>query len=372
MWAPGLLALTLLTRDPAASPREAREPQTPHSFGSVAEDTVFAAHSGQRMTVDNFSGDVTVRTWARDMVRVAATHTRRTRVDIASSPTEVQVSSHGHMGPGSADMEISIPQWMPIQVQGVHTDISIEGGKGEIKAQTVHGDVEVNGGGNFISLSSVDGAVKVVGARGRVQVSSVNDGVELNDVVGDITAESVNGNVVLVRPDSKSIEASTINGGVLFDGQTQSGGVYTLSTHNGDILVGLPDKPDVSVSVSTFGGNFSTFLPIQISETKKHKPITFVLGQGDAQLELESFQGAIRLEKLGVTLQKAWERAMAGDEDSDVEVARKAREKAREDRVIIRQQLLEKMKIQMKKDKDKEKKDANSDDDDQDPDKENR
>jgi putative adhesin len=366
MWTQGLLALTLLTRDPAASPREAREPQTPHSFGSVAEDTVFAVHSGQRMTVDNFAGDVSVRTWGRDAVRVAATHTRRTRVDIGTTATEVQISSHGHMGPGSADMEISIPPWMPIQVQGVHTDISIMGSKGEIKAQTVHGDVDVNGGGNFVSLSSVDGAVKVVGARGRVQVSSVNDGVELNDVVGDITAESVNGNVVLVRSDSKSIEASTINGGVLFDGQTQSGGVYTLSTHNGDILVGLPDKPDVSVSVSTFGGNFSTFLPIQISETKKHKPITFVLGQGDAQLELESFQGAIRLEKLGASLQKAWERAMSGDEDTDVEAARKAREKARGDRVIIRQQMLEKMKIQMKKDK--KEKDENSDDDDQDPD----
>src|SRR5262245_54881023 len=215
-----------------------------------------------------------------------------------------------------------------------------------MKVQTVHGDVDVNGGGNFISLSSVDGAVRVVGARGRVQVSSVNDGVELNDVVGDITAESANGNVVLVRPDSKSIEASTINGGVLFDGETKSGGVYTLSTHNGDILVGLPDKPDVAVSVSTFGGNFSTFLPIQLSETKKHKPITFVLGQGDAQLELESFQGAIRLEKLGQSLQKAWERARSGDEDTDqTEALRKAREKAKENRLIMRERLLEKMKL---------------------------
>ena len=365
MWTQGLLAITLMTHTPApaASPREAREPQTPRSFGSVAEDTVFAVHPGQRLVVDNFAGDVTVKTWGRDAVRLTATHTRRTRVDIETSASEVQISAHGHMGPGSSDMDISIPQWMPIQVQGVQTDISIEGTKSDVKAQTVHGDVDVNGGGNFISLSSVDGSVRVVGAHGRVQVSSVNDGVELNDVVGDITAESVNGNVMLVRSDSKSIEASTINGGVLFDGATKSGGVYTFSTHNGDILVGLPDKPDVSVSVSTFGGNFSTFLPIQLTETRKHKPITFVLGAGDAQLELESFQGAIRLEKLGATLQKAWERARMGDEDQDQsEIVRKAREKAKETRLILREKMLEKMKTQKKT------KDGEDPDDDQDPD----
>ena len=326
-----LLVIPLLNASAAAaSPREAPEPQTARSFGSVAEDTTFSVRQGQRLLIDNFAGDVHVVSWGKDAIRLAATHTRRTRIDVESSASEVQISSHSHMGPGSAEMDLSVPHWMPIQVQGVQTDISIEGSKGEVKAQTVHGDVNLMGGMNFVSLSSVDGMVKVVGARGRVQVSSVNDGVELNDIVGDISAESVNGNVVLVRPDSKSIEASTINGGVLFDGQTQRGGVYTLSTHNGDILVGLPDKPDVAVSVSTFGGNFSTFLPIQLSETKKHKPITFVLGSGDAQLELESFQGAIRLEKLGAALQKAWEQAQSGEDNSDDAEMHKAKVKTHE------------------------------------------
>jgi DUF4097 and DUF4098 domain-containing protein YvlB len=363
MWNERRLAIFLMTCAlvAAASPGEAREPQTPRSFGRVAEDTTFAVHSGQRVMIDNFAGSVTVKAWGRDAIHLASSHSRRTRVDVESSASEVQISSHGHMGPGSAEMELSIPQWMPIQVQGVQTDISIEAGKGEVKAQTVHGDVEVTGGTNFISLSSVDGKVKVSGSHGRVQVSSVNDGVELNDVVGDISAESVNGNVVLVRSDSKSIEASTINGGVLFDGETKSGGVYSFSTHNGNILVGLPDKPDVTVSVSTFDGNFSTFLPIQLTETRRHKPITFVLGAGDAQLELESFQGAIRLEKLGVTLQKAWARARMGDEDSDEEQIREAREKAKENRLILREKMLEKMKT-------KKNKEGEDSDDDSDPD----
>jgi len=356
----GWLAITLLLNASAAaaSPREAPEPQTARSFGSVAEDTTFSVRQGQRLLIDNFAGDVHVMAWGKDAIRLATSHSRRTRIDIESSASEVQISSHGHMGPGSAEMDLSVPHWMPIQVQGVQTDISIEGSRGEVKAQTVHGDIQLVGGGNFVSLSSVDGAVKVVGARGRVQVSSVNDGVELNDVVGDISAESVNGNVVLVRSDSKSIEASTINGGVLFDGQTQRGGVYTFSTHNGDILVGLPDKPDVSVSVSTFGGNFSTFLPIQLSETRKHKPITFVLGSGNAQLELESFQGSIRLEKLGAALQRAWERTQSGEEDAEEAVVRKAREKARESQFKFHFE-----NAKTKKDKDKNGEDSDKDED---------
>jgi hypothetical protein len=341
-----LILLLLNASAAAASPREAPEPQTARSFGSVAEDTTFSVRQGQRLLIDNFSGDVHVVTWGKDAIRLASSHTRRTRIDVESSASEVQISSHGHMGPGSADLDLSVPHWMPIQVQGVQTDISIEGSRGEVKAQTVHGDVSLTGGMNFVSLSSVDGEVKVMGARGRVQVSSVNDGVELSDIIGDISAESVNGNVVLLRPDSKSIEASTINGGVLFDGQTQRGGVYTLSTHNGDILVGLPDKPNVAVSVSTFGGNFSTFLPIQLSETKKHKPITFVLGAGDAQLELESFQGAIRLERLGAALQKAWEQAQSGEDNSEDAEVRKVKEKTHEFKFHFENAKTKKVKVE--------------------------
>jgi DUF4097 and DUF4098 domain-containing protein YvlB len=341
-----LILLLLNASAAAASPREAPEPQTARSFGSVAEDTTFSVRQGQRLLIDNFAGDVHVVAWGKDAIRLASSHTRRTRIDVESSASEVQISSHGHMGPGSADLDLSVPHWMPIQVQGVQTDISIEGSRGEVKAQTVHGDVTLMGGMNFVSLSSVDGEVKVMGARGRVQVSSVNDGVELSDIIGDISAESVNGNVVLLRPDSKSIEASTINGGVLFDGQTQRGGVYTLSTHNGDILVGLPDKPNVAVSVSTFGGNFSTFLPIQLSETKKHKPITFVLGAGDAQLELESFQGAIRLERLGAALQKAWEQAQSGEESPEDAELRKAKEKTREFKFHFENAKTKKVKVE--------------------------
>ena len=307
----------------SARPTPPRTPRPPRAFGSESTDTTFAVKQGQRLSVENFSGAVTVKTWLRDALHLEASHNRRTRIDIELSDSEVRLGTAGHMGPGAADMEIVIPSWMPVQIDGVNTDIEVLGSKSEIKAQTVHGDIDVEGGGNFLSLSSVDGAVKVVGARGRVQASSVNEGVQLSGVVGDITAESVNGDVVLLRPDSKSIEVSTINGGVLFDGLMRSGGVYTLSTHNGSIVMGLPENPDVSVSVSTFGGNFSTFLPILVSETRRHRPITFVLGKGGAQLELESFQGSIRLERLGAALEKAWLQTR-GEDGAAEDLARKA------------------------------------------------
>lgn len=306
----------------------ARAPRSPRPFGSESTDTTFAVKQGTRLTVDNYAGSVTVKTWLRDALHLEASHSRRTRIDIDRSESEVRITAAGHMGPGSSEMEIVIPAWMPVQIEGVHTDIEVQGGKSEIKAQTVHGDIEVLGGGNFLSLSSVDGQVKVVGARGRVQASSVNEGVELSGVTGDITAESVNGDVVLLRPDSKLVEVSTINGGVLFDGVTRAGGVYTLSTHNGNILMGLPENPDVSVSVSTFGGDFSSFLPIQVSETRRRRPFTFVLGKGGAQLELESFQGNIRLERLGTALDKAW-LGLCDGQDGD-EAMKKAMEMTRD------------------------------------------
>src|SRR5262249_31321807 len=145
-WLPIILLLSASAA--AASPREAPEPQTARSFGSVAEDTTFSVRQGQRLLIDNFAGDVHVATWGQDAIRLATTHPRRARIVIESSASEVQISSHGRMGPGSAEMDLSVPHWMPIQVQGVQTDISIEGSRGEVKAQTVHGDVQLMGGMN--------------------------------------------------------------------------------------------------------------------------------------------------------------------------------------------------------------------------------
>src|SRR5439155_21741824 len=119
------------------------------------------------------------------------------------------------------------------------------------------------------------------------------------DIVGGISAESVNGDVTLERVRSDQVECSSVQGNLDYEGEIRSGGHYGFSTHNGNIRVAVPAKVSADVSVATFNGNFESSFPVQLTRTGHGKRFRFVLGSGSAELELESFQGAIRLRRVG-------------------------------------------------------------------------
>jgi len=123
--------------------------------------------------------------------------------------------------------------------------------------------------------------------------------VRVSDASGDIAAETVNGDVVLERVDATTLDATTVNGDLGYDGPLRSGGRYTLSTHNGDISLAMAENASAMVSVSTFSGDFESDFPVPVRETRKGQRFSFTLGAGSAQVSLESFQGTIRLVKPG-------------------------------------------------------------------------
>ena len=132
-------------------------------------------------------------------------------------------------------------------------------------------------------------------SKGTITVSSVNDAVRLMNVTGTIQAEAVNGDIQLIALSSRNVEATTVNGAVLFDGRMFDGGTYRFATHNGDIAMGMNDRSNATVTVSTYAGDFAAPFPIRLTRTDKGKRFAFVVGNGKADVELESFQGAIQL-----------------------------------------------------------------------------
>lgn len=269
-------------------------------------DTTLSVRRGARLDVNNFSGDIVVRTWSRDAVRIVASHSHRTYVRVDGSASRLEVTSENRRGmPTSVDFEFIVPEWMPVELAGIAADITVDGLKSEIKVQTVKGDVRVRGGSGYVSLGSVEGEVILSDARGRVQVSSVNQGIEVTNVSGEVRAETVNGDIVLERLDATHVEAATVNGGLFYVGSFQDDGVYTFSTHNGDIIVGVPERANLEVSVSTFGGDFESSFPLRFREARKGKRFSFTLGSGSARLDLEAFQGRIELKRPEAALKRA-------------------------------------------------------------------
>jgi len=275
-------------------------------------DTTVPARQGQRLVVDGYAGEIDVKTWARNAVRVEADPPSRTSIEVVSGGGAVTVRSESHRGPPSSiDMTITVPAWMGLDLSGVYTDVTVTGVRAPITVETVQGEVDVTGGEGLVSLRSVQGHVHLKGAKGRIDVHSVNEDVRVSDASGEIVAETVNGEIVLERVDATSLDAGTVNGDVGYDGPIRSGGRYTLSSHNGDVTLAVAEGSSAAVSVSTFNGEFESAFPVTLRETRKGKRFSFVLGSGSAQVSLESFQGTVSLVRPGQL------RASSDDEDDD-------------------------------------------------------
>jgi len=83
------------------------------------------------------------------------------------------------------------------------------------------------------------------------------------------------------------------------------------------VRVSVPEKGNVSVSVSTFNGEFSACFPVQLTGKTKHR-FSFTIGSGSARLELESFGGDIKICRPG-QLSKDKDRDRHKDKDEDHE-----------------------------------------------------
>jgi DUF4097 and DUF4098 domain-containing protein YvlB len=265
-------------------------------------DQTVQVAKGTKLDINNFAGDVSIKTWDKDAVRVQVNNSDRETVDIKQGEQTLTIRSRSLRGgrPRSLDYTISVPSWMAITVAGTYADVTMEGVGGDVSVETTHGDINVRGGSGFVSLKSVQGEITLEKAKGRVEVRAVNEGIHLADINGDLSAESTNGSIILDRIDSGNVDLYTVNGNISYDGPIREKGLYRLTTHNGLIAMPIPEKVNAMLTVRTYNGGFRSTFPLG-SDTaeRRNKRFTLTLGNGSAHVELESFGGTISLRRPG-------------------------------------------------------------------------
>lgn len=259
-------------------------------------DTVIPVDRGARLEVDNFRGEVVVEVWGRSAIQVDGDLSGDQILDVGRSGSVVRIRPRTRSGgPREADLQIRVPEWLDVHIEGNQLDVSVRGTRAEVSVETVGGDVQVEGGAGLVNVRSIQGELEIRGARGRVEAVSVNEEITLEDVDGEIYVETTNGDVTMRGIRSGSTRATTVNGDIEYDGTIRDNGRYVFSTHNGDLEVSVPGSANTTVSVSTFQGEFESDFPVRLTGTGPHRQFTFTLGSGSARMELESFNGEIRL-----------------------------------------------------------------------------
>jgi len=288
-----LAVITMTTALPVvAQEREtARKPTTDRSIPVTR---------GSRLAVSNDIGEVVVRTWDRDSVRLQAVHSGRTTIDVQTATNVITVRSRASGPSRSVDYDISVPSWLPVRVSGESLYIGIEGVQGEVSAETVRGDIVIRGGSGSITAKSIQGEVIVENAKGRITANSVNEAIRITGAVGEITAETTNGDILLSKVEAKLLDIATVNGDLQYEGSIPRGAQLKFVTHNGDITMIVPEDTNATFTVRLYNGEFQSNLPTKaVGEVRRGRRVTYTLGSGGADVDVESFGGTVRLRRPG-------------------------------------------------------------------------
>jgi DUF4097 and DUF4098 domain-containing protein YvlB len=318
-----LAAFTFITPAAAAQDRanDAQQPTIQARPGGPeseprTDQTVDVA-KGTRLVVSNNAGEVIVRSWERDQVRVQASHSDRVTIDATTTDNTLRVRARSARGPAALiDYTITVPRWMAVNLSGTYLESTIEGTSAEVTVESVHGNIRVVGGSGNVNLRSVEGVITVDKATGKLQATTINEGIRLTNISGDVSAETTNGDIVIENAQTTSLDVSTVNGDVTFNGTMRDGGAYRLTTHGGDLRVGLGGAPNATVFVRTFQGDFTADFPIQLPEGQSaregSKRFNFTLGSGSARIELQSFNGDIIVARKTIMTAEEYRRQRRG------------------------------------------------------------
>ena len=278
---------------PGADAKQTRAPQT---------DQTVPVSRGTRLAINNFAGEVVIRAWDKDAVRVQARSGMRAKVNVRTEAGVLSIdAAFLNSKNGSVDYEISAPAWMPMNIEGQSDFVTVEGIQAEVSITTVRGDIVLKGTGPA-TAKTIEGAIEVDGARGKTTLSSVNEDITVSGGTGDIVVDTTNGSITLSRIASSNVEVTTVNGDVTYEGALADKGHYSFSTHNGDITVTVPDTANATFNVRNYHGEFGASLPVKGPDTstvRRGKRVTYTLGNGSAEVEMETFGGDIRLRRAG-------------------------------------------------------------------------
>ncbi len=262
-------------------------------------DTTLAVAADGRLEIQNvMDGSVTIRTWNQARARIVARYDGDNAVEVRySAPTlSVRVRPE-RLSDESTVFEITIPDRMSVEANGIEMEFVAEGLGGNISINTVDGGIEIGGGRGNISLNAVEGGVTLVGAEGNIALNSVEGDVSITRSSGVVSVQAVDGDITLDGITSDNVEVNTVDGDLLYRGTIRDDGRYYLSTHDGDVTVTVPEGTNARVSVSTFSGDLEADFPVTLSGDINQRSFSFTLGTGKALLEISTFDGIIELKR---------------------------------------------------------------------------
>jgi len=231
--------------------------------------------AGERFSLANVNGGVTVSTWKEDKVEIRAVKVARNdEKDLKDVEIRVEQSA-GHV--------LVKAIWPKFRLHfNVNVDFEIKVPEGVILDE----------------VETVNGGVEVTGRYGRAVAGTTNGSVSVEDASGELKAYTTNGGIQVSRFEGK-LDAETTNGNIRLEGLTFKDGIAAETT-NGSITLAIasPEKLNANLLARTTNGHITVDFPVTLKNLtpSKHR-VEATIGQGGPEISLETTNGSIKITK---------------------------------------------------------------------------
>lgn len=235
----------------------------------------FPFENGNRLSIENINGNITVEEWSKDIIRIEVVKTAKgssessakealsnAKVDIQAVKSGISIKVQSPKswsffswlwGSGSSvevTFRVFLPQSARMQLSSVNGSINVNVKDSELTAETVNGQISANGT-KLLTATAVNGRVDFE-SENIIKVESVNgsiNGSVLSEKPRTASVETVNGSITLKFKENASFSLSVenVNGSIICDFKEVEG---TKREKSGDINGG-----GETISIETVNGS---------------------------------------------------------------------------------------------------------------------
>ncbi|HUP90874.1 MAG TPA: DUF4097 family beta strand repeat-containing protein [Solimonas sp.] len=254
-----------------------------------------------KVYVNNMSGTIQVQSWDRNEVHVTGElGYGAEKLDIGGDASalriEVRLPKHSR-NVEETSLLVRVPVGARLELEGVSSDIAVQGVRGAVQASSVSGDVHLSVASSEVTAQSVSGDVTLRAPSRNTKLNSVSGDVHATGLRDRITIETVSGSVQLDAQSVSDLDVKSVSGDFNLDLALDAAPKVTAETLSGEIELALTAEPNALVTMKTFSGELQTEFGKPVPEDKHRWEQSF--GAGKGRIDLNSFSGDIRLSNRG-------------------------------------------------------------------------
>jgi len=257
--------------------------------------------------IEIVSGQIELRAIEASEVRVRAeggieAHGSRSQVSLRAPSTGWLPWARGT----DVDLVVEVPRKSHITARTVNGRIKAEDVEGELRLHAANGQIEVKGAPQQAYLETLTSAIKFQGEHSEVVARTLNGEIELSGVSREVEAASVSGRIRVEGDEIERAELRSMSGEIELDSSLAKGARVDAKSYSGQVRLRLPENTSARFEVQSFsGGVHSEFVSQLTDDQSGYGPwsfgpgrrLSFVVGDGDARISIESFSGGVRIER---------------------------------------------------------------------------